>query len=42
MLSVEVKPMDSYDNDGILIMLDVDLFWVEDNVSILSTESDTE
>lgn len=42
MLFSEVKPMDSYDNDGILMMLDDDLFWVEDNVSVLSTESDTE
>ena len=31
--------MDSYDNDILLLLLDDDLFWVEEDVGILSTES---
>jgi hypothetical protein len=42
MLFSEVRHMDSYDNDGILMMLDDDLFWVDENVPVLSTESDKE
>jgi len=32
--------MESYDNDGILMMLDDDLFWVDENVQTLQPESD--
>lgn len=32
--------MESYDNDGILMMLDDDLFWADENVQTLQPESD--
>lgn len=35
----EVIPLDSFDNDELLLMLDDDLFWRDDDVSRVQSES---